>query len=246
MDVELIFGIHTVATLLNTAPQRIRTIYYQNNRADSRFKSLLNCARSHAIAVQAVSLQTLNQRCRGVHQGIIAHCIGAKLLTEADLFPLLSRIEGPALLLVLDGVQDPHNLGACLRCADAFGVHAVVVPKNHSVGLTPTVRKIACGAAEIIPLIQATNLARLLVDLKQAGVWIFGLASEAQQSIYQTDFCFPSALILGGEARGLRLLTRQHCDQLICIPMFGTVASLNVSVASGIALFEAQRQRNHK
>ena len=157
----------------------------------------------------------------------------------------MEAIDGPPFLLVLDGVQDPHNLGACLRSADAAGVHAVIVPKDRSAGLTATVRKVACGAAETVPLLAVTNLARTLRTLQDAGVWLFGAAGEAEKSIYDIDLKGPLALVMGNEGSGLRRLTREHCDELFAIPMVGTVESLNVSVATGVALFEAGRQRRH-
>ncbi len=157
---------------------------------------------------------------------------------------ILKKVEGPLLLLVLDGVQDPHNLGACLRTADAAGVHAVIAPKDRSVGLTPVACKVASGAAERLPFIQVTNLARTLKMLADRfGVWIIGAAGEAQQSLYEIDLKTPTVLVMGGEEKGMRRLTREHCDQLVSLPMSGTVESLNVSVATGVALYEVVRQR---
>jgi 23S rRNA (guanosine2251-2'-O)-methyltransferase len=152
-------------------------------------------------------------------------------------------VEGPPFLLILDGVQDPHNLGACLRSADAAGVDAVILPKDRSAPLSATARKVACGAAETVPVIRVTNLARSLRAIRDAGVWLYGAAGDAQQSLYEADLSGPLALVLGGEGRGLRRLTREHCDVLMAIPMAGSVSSLNVSVATGICLFEARRQR---
>ena len=167
--------------------------------------------------------------------------VGAK--TEGDLPRILLTVSGPPLVLVLDGVQDPHNLGACLRSADAAGVSVVIVPKDNSVGITNVVRTTACGAAETVPFVMVTNLARTLRDLKEAGIWIVGLAGEGKQKLYEVDLKGPIAIVMGAEGKGLRRLTRETCDFVVKIPMRGTVSSLNVSVATGVALFEAVRQR---
>ena len=178
------------------------------------------------------------------HQGVLAYCETARVYSEQDLGRLLESIAQPPLILVLDGIQDPHNLGACFRSADAAGVHLIIAPKDKSVGLTPVVSKVASGATETIPFVQVTNLARTLEKLKELGIWIYGAAGEAEQSIYQTNMTGPAAIVLGSEGEGLRRLTREHCDVLVKIPMHGTVSSLNVSVAAGVMLFEVLRQRN--
>lgn len=165
------------------------------------------------------------------------------MLDENDLFGLLDELVEPPLLLILDGVQDPHNLGACLRSADAAGVHAVIAPKDRSVSLTRTVRMIACGAAEKVPFVRVTNLARTMKELQEAGVWLVGTAADSSRSLYDIDLSLPVAFVMGSEGRGLRRLTRERCDFLVSIPMAGSVESLNVSVASGICLFETLRQR---
>ena len=182
----------------------------------------------------------------GVHQGVVADVSPSQVWGEAMLDELLDRTEGAPLLLVLDGVTDPHNLGACLRSADAAGALAVIVPKDKSATLTPTVRKVACGAAEVIPLVAVTNLARTLEKLQQRGLWVVGTAGEAEVSIYDQDLTGPTILIMGAEGKGMRRLTREHCDYLVKLPMAGSVSSLNVSVATGVCLFEAQRQRGAK
>ncbi len=169
--------------------------------------------------------------------------IGVAVLNEDDLIILLESLKEPPFLLILDEINDPHNLGACLRSADAAGVHAVIVPKDRSVSLTETVRRVACGAAEKVPFVQATNLARVMDKLREAGIWIVGTADEARDSLYKTSLAGPLALVMGSEGKGLRRLTREKCDFLVKIPMFGSVESLNVSVAAGICLFEALRQR---
>jgi 23S rRNA (guanosine2251-2'-O)-methyltransferase len=180
----------------------------------------------------------------GVHQGVLARVRPSAALTEDFLFDtLLPGLSGPALLLVLDSVTDPHNLGACLRSADAFGAHAVIVPKDHSAPLNATARKVASGAADVVPLISVTNLARALRMLQEAGIWVVGAAGESASELRTVDLCGPVALVLGAEGTGLRRLTREHCDYLAAIPMSGSVGSLNVSVATGVFLYEAARQR---
>ena len=165
------------------------------------------------------------------------------LKNENDLFEILRHLQQPPFLLILDGLQDPHNLGACLRSADAAGVHAVIVPKDRAVSLTDTVCKVACGAAEHVPLVTVTNLARTLKQLKELGLWLVGTADDAKQSLYDVDLTGPLALVMGAEGKGLRRLTKEHCDFLVHIPMAGSVECLNVSVAAGVCLFEAVRQR---
>ncbi len=177
------------------------------------------------------------------HQGVVAFCAKTHVYSEAELKQLLQELDKPPFLLVLDGVQDPHNLGACFRSADAAGVHAIIAPKDKSVGITPVVSKVACGAAETVPFVQVTNLARTLEDLKEMGIWIYGAAGEAEKTVYQTDLAGAVAIVLGAEGDGLRRLTRDTCDGLVKIPMLGSVSSLNVSVATGILLFEVVRQR---
>ncbi|MEE8342874.1 MAG: 23S rRNA (guanosine(2251)-2'-O)-methyltransferase RlmB, partial [Gammaproteobacteria bacterium] len=177
------------------------------------------------------------------HQGVVAEVEAARPGGERELVKALEKMEEPPFLLVLDRVQDPHNLGACLRSADAAGVHGVIIPKDHSVGLTPVVRKVACGAVEAVQVYTVANLARALEHLKEAGVWIYGAAQEASDPLYNSDLTGPIALVLGGEGKGLRRLTQERCDGLLAIPMAGSVESLNVSVAAGIMLFEARRQR---
>ena len=179
----------------------------------------------------------------GRHQGVAALCEGAGVQDENYLFALLQELDEPPFLLVLDGVTDPHNLGACMRSADAAGVQTVIVPKDNAVGVTPTVQKVACGAAETVPLVVVTNLSRTLKQLQDQGLWIVGTAGEAEQLVYDVDLKGPMALVMGAEEKGLRRLTRENCDLLVKLPMAGVVSSLNVSVATGICLFEAVRQR---
>ena len=242
---ELVFGIHSVESALKHQADSVTELWIDDQRHDDRIKNIKRLANQAGKPVHAVDKSYLNQHHPDVrHQGVVARIASAGLLGEADLNKLLQQHQQP-LLLVLDGVQDPHNLGACLRTADAVGVSAVIVPKDRAVGLTAIVRKVASGAAETVPLIQVTNLARCLKDLKQQGVWLVGLAGEAEDDIYATDLAGPIALVMGAEGSGMRRLTKEHCDFLVKIPMSGTVESLNVSVATGVCLYEAYRQRNH-
>ncbi|EEX51421.1 23S rRNA (guanosine-2'-O-)-methyltransferase [Pasteurella multocida] len=241
---ENIYGIHAVSAFLNTAPERLIEVYVLKGREDKRLQPLLNELHRLGISVQFVNRQTLDKKADGeVHQGIIARIQPAKELNEADLDAILKNKQSP-LLLVLDGVTDPHNLGACLRTADAAGVCAVIVPKDKSAQLSSIARKVACGAAEVIPLIRVTNLARTLRDLQnEHNIWVVGTAGEATETLYQAKLTGGLALVMGAEGDGMRRLTRENCDQLISIPMAGSVSSLNVSVATGVCLFEIVRQR---
>ncbi|HEA3286862.1 TPA: 23S rRNA (guanosine(2251)-2'-O)-methyltransferase RlmB [Pasteurella multocida] len=241
---ENIYGIHAVSAFLNNAPERLIEVYALKGRDDKRLQPLLNELHRLGITIQFVNRQTLDKKAEGeVHQGIMARVQPAKELNEADLDTLLQNQSNP-LLLVLDGVTDPHNLGACLRTADAAGACAVIVPKDKSAQLTAIARKVACGAAEVVPLIRVTNLARTLRELQQKhNIWVVGTAGEATNTLYQTQLTGGLALVMGAEGEGMRRLTREHCDQLISIPMAGSVSSLNVSVATGVCLFEIVRQR---
>ncbi|TDF36674.1 23S rRNA (guanosine(2251)-2'-O)-methyltransferase RlmB [Alteromonadaceae bacterium M269] len=240
---EWLYGIHALEAVLAREPERIIELYLLKGRDDDRFMTLVNQARRFGIAIQFCQRRTLDEKTKGEqHQGVVARARPAKVLDEKDLDIIVERENSPFLLL-LDGVTDPHNLGACLRSADAAGVHAVIVPKDKSAALTPIVRKVACGAAEVVPLIQVTNLSRTMRDLQQAGVWVVGTAGEATQTIYETKMEGSLGLVMGAEGKGMRRLTRENCDELIKLPMAGSVSSLNVSVATGICLFEAVRQR---
>lgn len=242
-----IFGLHAVTSLLNRNPGRVRRLLVQQGRRDERLQTLLDAAQAQKIKVIETAKQDLDLRAGGGrHQGVIAECEPIKALSEKALDVLLDNAGSEPLVLVLDGVTDPHNLGACLRTADAAGVALVIAPKDKSAPLNATVAKVACGAAEVVPYIQVTNLARTLQSLQQRGIWITGTAGEAEASVYQTDLTGPCALVMGAEGKGMRRLTREHCDQLINIPMAGEVSSLNVSVATGVCLFEIVRQRQAK
>ena len=242
---EYIFGIHAVDAMLQHAPQQIIHLYILDGRHDKPMQRLISLAEELDIAIRYIARSELNKLApEQNHQGIIANCRAAPQYNEADLARLLAALTVPPLLLILDGVQDPHNLCACLRTADAAGVHVVIAPKDQSVGLTPAVRKVACGAAENIPFIQVTNLARTLRELKEQGVWLYGADGHGSNNIFQLKLTGAIAIVLGAEGKGLRRLTRELCDELITIPMFGAVESLNVSVATGICLYEVIRQRS--
>ncbi|OOR98243.1 23S rRNA (guanosine(2251)-2'-O)-methyltransferase RlmB [Haemophilus paracuniculus] len=240
---EQIYGIHAVKSFLERSPERLIEVFVLKGREDKRLNPLLNELQRLGIAIQQVNRQTLDNKSQGeVHQGIIARILPQKELNEQDLDAILAEKQNP-FLLILDGVTDPHNLGACLRTADAAGVDAVIVPKDKSAQLTSTARKVACGAAESVPLIRVTNLARTMRELQERNIWIIGTAGEATESIYQTKLTGSIALVMGAEGDGMRRLTREHCDQLVSIPMAGSVSSLNVSVATGVCLFEIVRQQ---
>ncbi|KOE63874.1 23S rRNA (guanosine(2251)-2'-O)-methyltransferase RlmB [Aggregatibacter actinomycetemcomitans] len=241
---ETIYGIHAVKAFVTHYPERLIEVWVLKGRDDQRLQPLINEIQRLGISVQFLNCQTLDKKAEGeVHQGIIARVHSLPELNEHDLDRLLEQQKAP-LLLVLDGVTDPHNLGACLRTADAAGVNAVIVPKDKSAQLNSTARKVACGAAENVPLIRVTNLARTLRELqKRHNVWVVGTAGETTETLYQTKLTGALALVMGAEGEGMRRLTREHCDQLISIPMMGSVSSLNVSVATGVCLFEIVRQR---
>ncbi|KAF7768839.1 23S rRNA (guanosine2251-2'-O)-methyltransferase [Pseudoalteromonas citrea] len=244
MSNELIYGFHSIEAILNKEPERFLEIYALKGREDKRLNPIINEARRFGISVQFMQRKALDNKSKGEqHQGIIANVKAARTYSERDLDDIIAREANP-FFLVLDGVTDPHNLGACLRSADAAGVHGVIVPKDKSAKLTGTARKVACGAAETVPLIQVTNLARTLRDIKEAGVWVAGTAGETDTHVFDASLTGPIAIIMGAEGDGMRRLTREHCDILVKIPMVGTVSSLNVSVATGVCLFEVLRQRN--
>lgn len=241
---ETVFGLHAVQSLLDTAPKRVQKLFILRGRQDKRLQQLLALAELHSIQVQPLDRRGLDELCSGNHQGVIALAMPSKAQDEGFLDDLLAGLSEAPLLLVLDGVTDPHNLGACLRTADAAGVHVVIVPKDNSAGLNDTVRKVACGAAETVPLVAVTNLARTLKKLKADGLWLYGMAGEAEQTLYEAEMTGPMVLVMGAEGSGMRRLTRELCDYLVKIPMAGSVSSLNVSVATGVGLFEVVRQRS--
>lgn len=244
MSDSWIAGINPVEGALNNDAERVREVLVENGQRNPRVQELVERARSLQIAVHHRPREQLDQLAgEARHQGVIARYEAPPLAAESDLSDLLEQAGSDALILVLDGVTDPHNLGACLRSAAAAGVTAVIVPKDRAVGLTPVVRRASAGGADRVPLIAATNLARVLRTLKDAGVWLTGLAGDTDTSIYSIDLKGPAALVLGSEGEGMRRLTRETCDFVAKIPMPGSMESLNVSVATGIVLFEALRQR---
>jgi len=242
---QLIAGMHSVRTALKHGAEGVAEVWVEARRRDKKIREIVALAKAAGVTLHQVGRAELDARVPGVnHQGAMAQVAVPAARGERDLEQLLSDSDTPPLLLILDGVQDPHNLGACLRSADAAGALAVIAPKDRSVGLTPTACKVASGAAESVPFIQVTNLARTLRWLQsEARIWVVGTAGEAETSLYQADLKGPLALVMGAEEKGMRRLTREACDLLVKLPMAGTVESLNVSVATGICLFEATRQR---
>ena len=244
MSKTVIYGIHAVESALRNDPENIGRIWMDKQGRKNRLRGLLElleeCELSN-IPTDAEQLAKYANTHR--HQGVVAEYTRAKSYTENDLYDMLDRLGEPAFLLVLDGVTDPHNLGACLRSCDATGVHAVIAPRDNAASITPTARKVASGAAETVPLITVTNLARTLDQLKERGIWLTGTSDKAEQTLFQANLKGPMALVMGAEDKGVRRLTEERCDFLISIPMRGQVSSLNVSVATGVCLYEAMRQR---
>ena len=239
---KVLFGFHAVGVRLKTAPRSIIEIYYEPTRRDARMRQFLEkAAEANVRLIEADGMRLAKLAGSHGHQGVAAR---VEIIAQThSLDDLLDAISGPALLLVLDGVTDPHNLGACLRVADGAGAHAVIAPKDHAVGVIATVAKVASGAAETMPYFMVTNLARTLGELKERSIWCIGTAEDAPKTLYEAELTGPVALVLGAEGAGMRQLTRKTCDDLINIPMHGAVESLNVSVASGVCLYEALRQR---
>ncbi|MBX3725496.1 MAG: 23S rRNA (guanosine(2251)-2'-O)-methyltransferase RlmB [Xanthomonadales bacterium] len=241
---DWIGGIHAVAALLDRDPAAVLELMLAREARNPRLDEIAAQARAAGIAVQRAPRSTLERLAAGLrHQDVLANVRTPAAVDERDLPDLVAAAGAQALLLVLDGVTDPHNLGACLRSAAAAGATAVVLPKDRSAPLNAAARKAAAGGAESVPLVRVTNLARAMEQLRRDGVWIVGLAGEAEQSLYQRDLTGPLALVLGAEGEGMRRLTREHCDFLVRIPIDAAMESLNVSVAAGICLFEARRQR---
>lgn len=238
----MIFGFHAVTARLRHDASSVEEIYIDAARHDRRMQELIRAA--EAVKVRIIHAD--DQRLSNIvgtrrHQGVVAKA--GELSLARNLDELLDAIVGPPLLLILDGITDPHNLGACLRVADGAGAHAVIAPKDRAVGLNATAAKVASGAAETVPYITVTNLARTMRDLKEREIWLIGTTEDAEKTIYEGNFSGPAALVMGSEGEGMRRLTRETCDVLVSVPMFGSVESLNVSVASGICLYEARRQR---
>ena len=244
---EIIFGIHAVKSILQQHPQRILQLTILHGRQDKQIEEIVALAKSHALDIEILSRKEMDKRVQDAnHQGVLATCGVMQSYCENDLNALIQECAEEPFLLILDQVQDPHNLGACLRTADAAGVHAVIAPRDNSASITPVVRKVASGATESVPFIQVTNLARTINDLKKMNIWVYGTSDQANKTIYQADLTGPLALVLGAEGKGLRRLTQETCDDIYNIPMAGFVSSLNVSVATGVCIFEAVRQRTTK
>jgi len=240
---KVLFGFHAVGVRLKTSPGSIVELYADPSRKDARMRQFLERAQESGVRViEADGMRLAKLAGSHGHQGVAARV--APLPTTHSLDDLLDGIEGPPLLLVLDGITDPHNLGACLRVADGAGANAVIAPKDHAVGLNATVAKVASGASDTVPYFMVTNLARTMGELKERNIWCIGTSDDAPKTLYQTDLKGPVALVLGAEGSGMRQLTRRTCDELVGIPMKGAVESLNVSVASGVCLYEALRQRS--
>lgn len=249
---QFVYGIHAVDSLLRQNPKSAEQLLLQAGREDKRISALLELARNQGVSVSREPKAGLDKLVSGRHQGAVALLrnvpeqddpTASNLWPEAELMARVESKAGPVLILVLDGITDPHNLGACLRSADAAGVDAVVVPKDNSADITPVVRKVACGAAEVVPFVRVTNISRTLQALQERGVWLYGTDGEAEKSPYNSDLTDSIALVMGAEGKGMRRLTRERCDYLIHLPMAGSVGSLNVSVAAGVFLFEVVRQR---
>jgi len=241
MSSRLIYGFHAVTAKLRHDPESVKEILIDATRHDARARDLLAHAELQGVKVIAGDGKRLDGMAPGArHQGVIARIEGGRKAAHLD--DVLDTLEEPAFLLVLDGITDPRNLGACLRVADAAGVHAVIAPKDRAVGLTDVAAKTACGAAETVPYVMVTNLARTLRELQERDIWVIGTAGEAESDLYAAEWPKATAWVLGAEGEGMRRLTRENCDQLVKIPMHGTVESLNVSVAAGVCLFEARRR----
>ena len=239
---RVLFGFHAVTVRLKTAPKSIVELHVEATRRDARMRSFVDRARDAGVKVIETDGERLDKMAGSPrHQGVVARVEAVQMPHSLD--EVVENIEGPPLLLILDGVTDPHNLGACLRVADGAGAHAVVAPKDHAVGVNATVAKVASGAAETVPYLMVTNLARTLGELKDFDIRIIGTSDDAEHTLYDLDLTGPVAFVLGAEGDGMRQLTRKTCDQLVRIPMAGAVESLNVSVASAVCLYEALRQR---
>jgi 23S rRNA (guanosine2251-2'-O)-methyltransferase len=245
---DTVFGYHAVESLIRREPGRIAALHVQTRRQDKRMQALLTLARNQGVSISQAEKSDLDGRVSGRHQGVVAvlhagataDAIG--MMAEGELIDRVTQ-SAEALLLILDWVTDPHNLGACLRSADAAGVTAVIFPKDKSADVNDVARKVASGAAEAVPWVRVTNLARTIESLQQAGVWVIGTDGDAETTLYDQDLTGPCALVLGSEGSGMRRLTRERCDFVVRLPMSGSVSSLNVSVAAGVCLFEAVRQR---
>ena len=244
MKLSKLFGLHSVQAALDYSPNKIHKAWVDSGRQDKRLAQAVDDLLALGIEPEKVDRKKLDRLSdNNNHQGIVIEVEMPGEMSESDLKTAVENLSETALFLVLDNVQDPHNLGACLRTADATGVHGVIITKDNATGITPTVCKVASGAAETVPVYQVTNLSRTLRWLKGEGLWIMGAAGETAETVYKTDFTVPMALVVGAEGKGLRRLTKEQCDVLVSVPMKGQVDSLNLSVATGVLLYEAVRQR---
>jgi len=242
LKTKFIFGFHAATARLRLDASTVEEIYVDASRHDRRMGDLLRAAKAANVRVIQVDDQRLDAMVgTRRHQGVVARA--AEVSLARNLAELLDLIQGPPLLLLLDGVTDPHNLGACLRVADGAGAHAVIAPKDRAVGLNTTASKVASGAADTVPYITVTNLARTMRELQERDIWLTGTTDDAEQSLFDVDYTGGTAFVMGSEGEGMRRLTREYCDRLVSLPMMGSVESLNVSVASGVCLYEARRQR---
>lgn len=247
MSDQFVYGVHAVAALLANPHRVTKVLYLTQDRIDKRVQELLALAETAHVPVERLAAHKMDQRfSEFTHQGVVAVAASLPEYGETDLCLLLEASKKPSLILILDGVTDPHNLGACLRSADAAGVDFVIIPKDKNASITPVVSKVACGAAESMPVVRVTNLARAMDVIKQEGVWIYGATGDADELIYSVDCKSSIALVLGAEGTGMRRLTQDQCDGIFALPMLGTVTSLNVSVATGVCLYEVVRQRKIK
>ncbi|MDH5547119.1 MAG: 23S rRNA (guanosine(2251)-2'-O)-methyltransferase RlmB [Gammaproteobacteria bacterium] len=241
---EIVYGIHAVRAILSSDADNIREALVQKQIRNAQVQDILGELKKRNIRFSFLDKRQLDERCDGNHQGIaIVYGASERSISEQELPALLADLKEPAFILILDGIQDPHNLGACLRTANAAGVQVVIAPKNNSVGITATVRKVACGAAESTPFVQVTNLSRTMEWLREQGIWITGTDAATEKNVFEGDYIGPVAIVIGSEGSGLRRLTREYCDFLVNIPMSGQVESLNASVATAICLYEVRRQR---
>lgn len=241
---QIIYGLHAVQALLEKEPESVSSIWIDKVRHDKRMQAVFGLAKKAGVSIHKVAKEELDRLCNNAqHQGVVAESLVSGVWDEDRLLAMLDGLDEAPFLLILDGVTDPHNLGACLRSADGAGVHAVIAPRDKACTLTGTVRKVASGAAESVPFVQVTNLARTLGKLKERGIWLVGTTGLADQNLFQQDLKGPLGIVMGAEGQGMRRLTTDACDFLVSLPMHGQVESLNVSVTTGICLYEALRQR---
>lgn len=238
-----IIGFHSASNILSKSPEKVKELHLKTGRVNDRSREMEALAEKHGIVIERSSRQQMEKKFGKSHQGIAIRCVDPEIFDDKFLISLVKKVGKEGFFLMLDGITDPRNLGACMRSAECAGVDAVIIPRNKSVGITPSVIKVASGAAELVPLVMVTNLSRTISLMQELGIWVFGTSLDTQKSIYECDFRGPSLVVLGSEATGMKKSTREKCDYVGRIPMVGQLNSLNVSVAAGILLFEALRQR---